>query len=133
MVEVLKLGDVDAAFTEGGAWGLSTSIDLHGCDPQLIRDPEMIKRYIDELCDLIDMKPFGEMEIVYFGEKNDNGGYSAVQFIETSLISAHFVDRTNNGYIDVFSCKPYDPELVAKFSKEFFRADDVRVHTLIRG
>ncbi|RLG34150.1 S-adenosylmethionine decarboxylase [Methanosarcinales archaeon] len=114
------------------AWGLSTSIDLYGCDPALIRNPEAIKQYIKDLCELIDMKPFGEAMILYFGEKSDNGGYSVVQFIETSLISGHFVDRTANGYIDIFSCKSYDPELVANFSKEFFGSKEVTLHTLVR-
>ncbi len=114
------------------AWGLSTSIDLYKCDPELIRDPDAIKRYIEELCDLIDMKRFGPTEIVYFGEDDDNGGYSVVQFIETSLISAHFVDKTNNGYLDIFSCKSYNPKLVARFSQEFFKAEDALHHTLVR-
>jgi hypothetical protein len=35
-----------------------------------------------------------------------------VQLIETSLISAHFANLTNTVYLDVFSCKPYDPEVV---------------------
>jgi len=114
------------------AWGLSTSIDLYGCDPALIRDPEAIKRYIKDLCELIEMKPFGETVVLYFGEENDNGGYSAVQFIETSLISGHFVDKTASGYLDIFSCKSYDPELVTNFSKDFFRAKEAKLHTLIR-
>ncbi|MCW7076114.1 MAG: S-adenosylmethionine decarboxylase family protein [Candidatus Syntropharchaeales archaeon] len=113
-------------------WGLSTSIDLYGCDPELIRDPDVLKKYVKDLCELIDMKRFGETEIVYFGEENDNGGYSFVQFIETSLISGHFVDKTNNGYLDIFSCKSYDPALVARFSKEFFCAKDAIRHTLVR-
>ena len=43
-----------------------------------------------------------------------------VQLIETSLISAHFANHTNTTYLDVFSCKPYDPDIVAEFATTFF-------------
>ena len=42
------------------------------------------------------------------------------QLIETSLISAHFANQTNTTYLDVFSCKPYDPEVVREFAEKFF-------------
>jgi len=43
------------------------------------------------------------------------------QLIETSLISAHFANQSNTTYLDVFSCKAYDPKTVADFSKKFFK------------
>ena len=49
-------------------------------------------------------------------------GYSMVQLISTSLISGHFANDTNNAYLDIFSCKGYDPAVVEAFSKEFFGA-----------
>ena len=30
----------------GKAWGLCTAVDLHDCNPELIRDAEYIKRYV---------------------------------------------------------------------------------------
>ena len=44
------------------------------------------------------------------------------QLIETSLISGHFANDTNRAYLDIFSCKGYDPAVVETFSKKFFRA-----------
>jgi hypothetical protein len=49
-------------------------------------------------------------------------GYSMVQLISTSLISGHFANDTNNAYLDIFSCKGYDPAIVEAFSKDFFGA-----------
>jgi S-adenosylmethionine/arginine decarboxylase-like enzyme len=87
----------------------------------LIRDAEYIRRYVMELCELIGMQRFGECQIVNFGSGRV-AGYSMVQLISTSLISGHFANDTNNAYLDIFSCKGYDPKMVEEFSKEFFRA-----------
>lgn len=119
------------AFVEGGAWGLLTSIDLHGCNPEMVRDKATIKQFVYELCELIEMKRYGDCEVVRFG-KGDKEGYSAVQLIETSLISAHFVDSSSNGYIDIFSCKYYRPEDAFTFCKNFFEAKYTRYSYLLR-
>jgi S-adenosylmethionine/arginine decarboxylase-like enzyme len=105
----------------GKAWGLCTAVDLQDCNPEFIRDAEHIRRYVVELCELIGMKRFGECQVVKFGEGRV-AGYSMVQLISTSLISGHFADDSNNAYLDIFSCKGYDPAVVEAFSKEFFGA-----------
>ncbi len=105
----------------GKAWGLCTAVDLQDCNPDLIRDADHIKQYVVELCELIGMKRFGECQVVNFGEGRV-AGYSMVQLISTSLISGHFANDTNNAYLDIFSCKGYDPAVVEAFSKEFFGA-----------
>ncbi len=101
-------------------WGISSSIDIYGCDPQTIRDAEKIKQFVVELCDLIEMKRFGETVVVHFGEDERVAGFSMMQLIETSLISAHFANQTNTVYLDVFSCKAYDPGVVSDFACRFF-------------
>ena len=106
---------------EGKAWGLCTAVDLQDCNPDSIRDADYIKRYVVELCELIGMKRFGECQVVDFGEGRV-AGYSMVQLISTSLISGHFANDTNNAYLDIFSCKGYDPAVVESFSKDFFGA-----------
>jgi S-adenosylmethionine/arginine decarboxylase-like enzyme len=102
------------------AWGLAGSFDIYNCDPATIRDAGKIKEFVAELCDLIEMKRFGDTMVVDFGDDERVAGYSMVQLIETSLISAHFANKTNATYLDVFSCKPYNPNIVADFAKRFF-------------
>ena len=114
------------------AWGLHTGIDIHGCNPRLVRDAETIKRFVVELCDLIEMKRFGECVVVDFGEDERVAGYSMTQLIETSLISAHFANQTNAVYLDVFSCKYYNPYVVAEFTKKFFEGKDYDLHYTCR-
>jgi S-adenosylmethionine/arginine decarboxylase-like enzyme len=113
-------------------WGLLTSIDLHNCNPDTIRDADAIKRYVDELCELIEMKKFGDTQVVNFGEDERVAGYSMTQLIETSLISGHFANLTNNAYIDIFSCKFYDPQVAADFTQKFFQAKDIKIHYILR-
>ena len=115
------------------AWGLHSGIDLHGCNPKTIRSPEKIKQFVVELCDLIEMKRFGECVVVDFGEDPRVSGYSMTQLIETSLISAHFGHAENPYvYLDVFSCKYYNPEVAAEFAKKFFEAKDYRLSYTVR-
>ena len=114
------------------AWGIASSFDIYNCDPEMIRSTEKIQQFVVELCDLIEMKRFGETAIVNFGEDERVAGYSMVQLIETSLISAHFANMTNAVYLDVFSCKPYDPEIVADFAKRFFTGSRCITHSNLR-
>ncbi len=109
-----------AAVEVSGVWGISSSFDIYQCDPETIRSAEKIKQFVVELCDLIQMKRFQDTLVVHFGEDERVAGYSMVQLIETSLISAHFANQTNTTYLDVFSCKPYDPDRVAEFTMKFF-------------
>ena len=114
------------------AWGILTSLDIHGCAPELIRDPGHIKDFVVQLCDLIEMKRFGEPVIVDFGEDERVSGYSLTQLIETSLISAHFANQSNAIYLDIFSCKYYDPNIAAEFSKTFFKGEDYNLNVTLR-
>lgn len=106
---------------EGKAWGMSMAVDLQDCRPDTIRGRERIEAYVIALCDLIGMKRYGDCQIVHFGEGRV-AGYSMIQLIETSLISGHFANDTNRAYLDIFSCKGYDPAIVEEFSKNFFGA-----------
>lgn len=116
----LKESEIVKAAMEKEVWGIASSIDIYECDPETIRDANAIRDFVSELCELIEMKRFGNTQVVHFGEDERVAGYSMVQLIETSLISAHFANLTNATYLDVFSCKPYDPEKVREFSQTYF-------------
>lgn len=124
--------DLKHKYSEKKAWGLSSSIDLHDCDPNLIRDAKKIKEFVISLCDLIKMKRFGECVVVNFGEDEEVAGYSMTQLIETSLISAHFANKTNRVFLDIFSCKFYSPKTAAEFAKKFFKAKGYTLNYTLR-
>ncbi|MCK5696094.1 MAG: adenosylmethionine decarboxylase [Desulfobacula sp.] len=113
-------------------WGVSTSVDIYESDPQIIRDAKSIERFVYELCDLIDMKRFGDCQVVHFGEDKKVEGFSMTQLIETSLISGHFANASNTVYLDVFSCKFYEPREVAEFATSFFKGDHYKMQIALR-
>lgn len=127
-----KVKELREEYTDKDMWGLLTSIDLHDCNPDLIRDAEAIKRYVNELCELIEMRKYGDTQVVHFGEDERVAGFSMIQLIETSLISGHFANQTNHAYIDIFSCKYYDPQIAADFTQKFFQAKEIEIHYIIR-
>ncbi|MFH1662125.1 MAG: S-adenosylmethionine decarboxylase, partial [Candidatus Falkowbacteria bacterium] len=85
-----------------------------------------------ELCELIEMKRFGETVVVNFGEDERVAGFSMTQLIETSLISGHFANQTNAVYLDIFSCKKYPPYKTGEFCKNFFKAKDLKMDVVFR-
>ena len=126
-LKIKKIGE-PAVTQQQSPWGLLTSLDIYECDPKIIRDADLIKTYVVDLCNLINMKRFGDCQIVHFGENERVSGFSMIQLIETSLISGHFANLTNSAYIDIFSCKDYKPEKVADFSKNFFKGTRTEIH-----
>ena len=113
-------------------WGISISVDLKNCDPETIRSKEKINEFIVKLCNLIGMKRFGEPQIVNFGEEEKVQGYSFTQLIETSLVSGHLANHTNSAYLDIFSCKEFEPKKTAEFCKKFFKADSYKINVAFR-
>ena len=113
-------------------WGISSSIDLYQCNLALMQDADAIREFVRILCDRIQMKRYGETQVIYFGEDPRVTGFSMTQLIETSLISAHFVDASCAIYLDVFSCASYEPKDVAEFAKEYFRAASYNLNVTYR-
>ena len=113
-------------------WGLSSCIDLYGCDPALMQNAPAIKEFVARLCERIGMRRYGETHVVHFGDEPRVAGFSMMQLIETSLISAHFADESSAIYLDVFSCAPYEPEAVAEYAKEYFKAEKYSLRSVER-
>ena len=138
--QVPDIGNPDSAYpfswgreaTANDPWGLLSSVDIRNCNPGSIRDAEKIETFVVELCDRIKMKRYGDCRIVHFGEDEKVAGFSMTQLIETSLISGHFANATNTAYIDIFSCKFYEPRSVAEFAVAFFEGSDYKLHIALR-
>lgn len=77
------------------------------------------------------MVAYGEPQIVMFGTGNKKG-YTLVQLIETSNITAHFVEESNDLYLDVFSCKPFEPKDVVTVMAESFAPTKTETRFLVR-
>jgi S-adenosylmethionine/arginine decarboxylase-like enzyme len=106
-------------------WGFHLILDCSGADHASITDADNISAFAKQLVVDIDMVPYGEPQVVNFGS-GDKEGYTLVQLIETSNICAHFCNDSNTFYLDVFSCKPFDPNKVIECAKTFFNIQDYK-------
>lgn len=94
-------------------------LDCSKCLPYTIRCKNNIVMFSKHLVQAIEMVPYGEPQVVHFGS-GDKAGYTLVQLIETSNITGHFVEETNDAYIDVFSCRPFPPNVVEGIVHTYF-------------
>ena len=79
------------------------------------------------------MVPIGNPQISQTAiGQDDKEGFTAIQIIETSSITAHFINSTGSLYLDVFSCKKFDREIVQMLIKQFFNPKSIRKESLIR-
>lgn len=113
------------------AWGMLASIDIRGCNKERITSEEVVREFAKDLCRVIDMNPYGDPIVVHFG-KGEVEGFSLVQLIETSLISGHFANSSHRAFIDIFSCKSYDPDAAARFCKDYFEASEYQLNVHLR-
>jgi S-adenosylmethionine/arginine decarboxylase-like enzyme len=100
-------------------WGMLAAIDLHGADRARLADPDSIRRFVPTLVAAIGMRAHGPLMIDRFGD-DELEGWSALQFIETSSITVHADEVFGRCFIDVFSCRAFDPDVAAAIAVEHF-------------
>ena len=107
------------------AWGQHLILDMGGCNER-ISQKESISAFVVELVNAIDMVAYGEPIIEHFAtHSQEAAGYSLVQLIETSAISAHFSDNNRDVYLDVFSCKSFDETRVVQVVDKYFEPTSI--------
>lgn len=114
------------------SWGYHLRINAGGVNFNIITSEDLIKKYLIDLCDLIEMSRFGEPQVVRFGKDPKVGGFSFVQLIEESDcigrtvipsdITGHLVESDCSIYIDIFSCKPFNVARAVIFTVDYFEA-----------
>jgi S-adenosylmethionine/arginine decarboxylase-like enzyme len=114
------------------SYGFELILDLHDCNSKKF-NRTLLKKYFIELCKIIDMQlcevhfwddigvPLDERQMLAHTK-----GTSAVCFILTSSIVIHTLDILKAVYVNIFSCKPFDPAAAEKFTKEWFLAGSVK-------
>lgn len=120
-------------------YGYSSILDVIDCDPQTFTR-ESIEDFLAALCDAIDM----EREDLHFWDYDEDPegyaaapshlrGISAVQFIKTSSIVIHTLDDLNVVFIDLFSCKKYEPQVVSWVVETHFKGKVRSSQTFVRA
>jgi len=120
------------------SYGKELILDLHECDPKKFTR-KTLRRYFRELCDLIDMQRadlhFWDDVGVPKAERQTEPhlvGTSAIQFIMTSNVTIHTLDILKAVYLNIFSCKDFEPRVAAEFSRKFFKGKIVTQSVVVR-
>ena len=112
-------------------WGRHCIINARKCYSLSISNPRNIELFTEDLIKRIDMKAYGKPLLKHFGEGNKSG-YTLVQLIETSNITAHFCDESGDAYLDVFSCKHFDENVVQHVVNTWFKPESIDMKVLSR-
>jgi len=120
-------------------YGYELILDLHQCDTSKF-NRESIAEFFKELCVEIDMirceLHFWDDSYLPEGQTYDaphTKGTSAVQFIVTSSIVIHTLEILEDVYLNIFSCKTFDPKAAEKFAIDWFGAKTAKVTFIERG
>jgi len=114
------------------AFGQHLVVDAAGCNDG-ISDRDKIAAFAEDLVKTIDMKAFGAPWIEHFGhEMPKTSGFTLVQLIETSNVSAHFCDHTGEAYFDIFSCKSFDENAAIEVIDRHFEPSVCETRSLTR-
>ena len=107
-------------------YGTELILDMHHCDVSTFNRAS-IKAMCVELCEAIDMNRcdlhFWDDMGVHESERQTDPkttGTSAVQFILTSNITIHTLDKLGKCFVNLFSCKKFDSELAASLIEAAF-------------
>ncbi len=103
-------------------WGYHLTVDCSGCNGNIKLEDKLVA-FAKDMVQALKMRAYGEPLVVTFGV-DELRGYTLVQLIETSNITAHFCDYTREVYIDVFSCKRFAPETALEVIERYFAPED---------
>jgi hypothetical protein len=115
---------------ENSPWAISISVDLQGCDPATLGNPDGIQDFVLQLCDSFGMERIGDCRVVAGDE--DDQAYSMTQTIKRHLISGYFSKAGQRAYIDIISSHYCEPRDMAQFASAFFKAEHYKLQTALR-
>ncbi len=112
-------------------WGYHLMLDCSGMNDNIC-NKQTIENFVQELIKEIEMEAVGNLVIEHLSPEPHNTGYSLMQMIQTSNITAHFVEQSMSGYIDVFSCRTFDIDRAENVVKKYFNPSSIRKNFLTR-
>lgn len=125
------------------SYGKELILDLHDCYEERFNRASL-KKYFNELCELIDMEqckltwwdyfwwPKFIIRMMGWDRSQHLYGTSAVQFIMTSNITIHVIENMRHIYINIFSCKDFDEDVVVDYTQCYFWGEVVNRKVLVR-
>jgi S-adenosylmethionine decarboxylase len=93
-------------------------VDAYGCDHEQINDIPQIEQFVTDVAEKIDMHILsGPTSVQGIPE---NPGVTCFTIIDFSHISIHTFTDSDEFYLDIFSCKPFDHTIITDFITETF-------------
>jgi S-adenosylmethionine decarboxylase len=115
-------------------FGPHLTIDAKNCKPGTLSDLNLIFEVFFELPKLVGMTPISQPHIFpYEGLVPEDKGITASQIIAESHISLHTFSEKDYFFFDIFSCKPFDTDIVIKYIQEKFEPKEIVTHLVERG
>lgn len=113
-------GNIKPADPDEDHWGYHLILDCSECNEK-VDDPPAVTAYLKEMVTALKMVPVGEPMVHQFtGEGTEGRGTSGVQIIMTSSLTFHSDDDEWAAYIDLFSCKKFDPQTAIDLTNKYF-------------
>jgi S-adenosylmethionine decarboxylase len=116
------------------SFGLHIMLDCRVENSSILGDQDHIHDFLYNFPDEIGMERIDDPNVVYYeGCYPEDRGYTGVVLIAESHISIHtFIDK-NYMFIDIFSCRHFDPDPVVKKIMDKFNITSYKLSVLERG
>ena len=115
-------------------FGPHLMLDCRGCNPEKIGNLEYVFRFLNELPERIGMTKITQPYVFpYEGLIPEDKGITGTVIIAESHITFHSFTDKDYFFFDVFSCKHFDVDIVARMVQEAFEVQHVERHEALRG
>ncbi len=114
--------------------GSHLTVDLFGCNVEVLGSIEKITTVLTTLPDDINMTPISGPLVKYHQAENEmDSGVTGVIIIAESHISIHTYPKRKFASVDIFSCKEFNVNRAVEFLKQVFSPERVERNVLHRG
>lgn len=114
-------------------FGMELVMDIDRCQRLAISSRSELEAFSCGMVAAIDMRAYGKPILEHFGHDDPvTSGWTLVQLIETSSITAHFSEALRRAHLNVFSCRRFDVDAAIGYAVGFLGLPDATVtHTVL--
>ncbi len=113
--------------------GIHYIINACRCSRNLA-DTEVVRKMLLDLVRMAGMNRLSAPTVVFHDAKNRlNSGVTGIILLSESHISIHTYSERGDIYMDMFSCRPFDVNVVKAYVTELFGIADIDEQVIRRG